>query len=67
MTFDEWLEYGITHGFCSDQFCSTHEGEPTTELEQELWAQGIDPCVYVLRLGTPKDWNEDAKGWYVEN
>jgi hypothetical protein len=58
MTFDEWLRYGIENGFCSDQFCNTHDGAPMHESEERLWDEGYDPCMHVVRLGTPEDWDQ---------
>jgi hypothetical protein len=60
MTFDEWLKYGVDNGFCSEQRCDTHEGIPMTETETELFENGNDPCVHVVRLGTPDRWEQDA-------
>lgn len=48
-TFDEWLQEGITLGFCGPAICSTHDGVPTTADEDEEYETG-DPCIHVLRL-----------------
>ena len=61
MDFQEWLAYGITNGFCSEQVCETHAGVPLSPTEQELWDEGYDPCCHVVRLGTEKDWESDAQ------
>ena len=45
-----WLEYGKSVGWCSEIVCNTHEGTPMTEVEEEEWDQGLDPCVHVLRI-----------------
>lgn len=51
MSFDEWLEFGLRNGFCGPAVCSTHDGIPSTELEDtEWWDEGIDSCVHVIRL-----------------
>ena len=57
MTFEEWLEFGIKNGYCSDQFCDTHDGPPMHESEEKAWEDGGDPCMHMLRLGTIEDWN----------
>ena len=48
-TFDEWLQEGITLGFCGPAVCSTHDGVPTTAQEDAEYETG-DPCIHVLRL-----------------
>ena len=37
-------------GWCSEIVCNTHEGTPMTDIEEEEWDQGLDPCVHVLRI-----------------
>lgn len=58
MTFDEWLKYGVENGFCSEQFCNTHDSSPMHESEEQLWSDGYDPCMHVVRLGTMEDWDQ---------
>ena len=48
-TFDEWLQEGISLGFCGPAVCSTHDGVPTSADEDEEFETG-DPCIHVLRL-----------------
>lgn len=62
MNFDEWLQYGIDNGFCSEQVCETHEGVPLTETEADLMENGTDVCLHVVRLGDEERWEADAKG-----
>jgi hypothetical protein len=50
MDIHEWLQIGIDKGYCSAAVCSTHEGLPMTDVENEDWDQGFDPCVYATRL-----------------
>lgn len=61
MSFDEWIEFGVANGYCSEQFCNTHDGGPSSATEEELWNNGSDPCAHYVRLGTPEDWEIDAK------
>ncbi len=50
MTHQEWLDYGLTHGFCGPMVCGTHDGTPTTELEDDDYDGGGDPCIWVVRM-----------------
>ena len=50
MTFLEWLEVGITSGFCAEPECDTHGGVPLTEEERQEFEDGGDPCITVTRL-----------------
>jgi hypothetical protein len=59
-TYNEWIEYGISNGFCSRVVCEIHDGAPITETEGELFDAGLDPCAFIVRLGTETSWEEDA-------
>ena len=48
-SFDEWLQEGITLGFCGPTICYTHDGLPLTQEEDQQFEEG-DPCVHMLRL-----------------
>ena len=48
-SFDEWLQEGLSLGFCGPAICATHDGLPTTVAEDEEFEEG-DPCIHVLRL-----------------
>lgn len=48
--FDEWLQEGISNGFCGPAVCYPHDGLPLTELEDEQFGEGGDPCIHILRL-----------------
>lgn len=49
--FEIWLSNGIEHGWISDPFCHTHEGDPyMTEEEEQEWEDGGDPCCFVLKV-----------------
>jgi len=63
MNFDEWIQYGIDKGFCSEQYCDVHDGPPFSMSEAIVWDDGGDPCVHVVRLGSVEDWEQDAKAW----
>lgn len=49
MDQSEWIEYGIKNGWCSPPVCSTHDGIPTTALEDEEF-DDTDPCIHIFRL-----------------
>ena len=57
MEFDEWLRFGIEHGYCTEQFCNTHAGYPMHDSEEQAWEEGSDPCAHMVRLGSPEDWD----------
>jgi hypothetical protein len=50
MSLEQWLAYGVEHGFCSEPVCATHNGLPSNEEEDEMWEAGDDPCVPAVRL-----------------
>jgi hypothetical protein len=50
MTFDEWLKFGWEHGWCSPPVCSTHDGVPMSDEEDEAIFDGDDRCIPVMRL-----------------
>jgi hypothetical protein len=70
MDFDEWIQYGINNGFCSEQFCMIHAGVPTSELEDQIQSRDDwdpdDLCVHTIRLGSTKDWDLDAESWIID-
>ena len=70
MDFDEWIQYGINNGFCSEQFCMTHAGVPSTEFEERLMdREDWDPdflCIHTVRLGNEKDWDKDADSFMID-
>ena len=51
MNLNEWLKLGFDLGFCSQTVCSTHDGAPTTSLEDEQFDSNNEPpCIKVVRL-----------------
>jgi hypothetical protein len=66
LTFDEWLEHGLSNGYCTEQFCDTHDGIPVTESEDRLFEEGYDPCIHLVRLGNPGIWKENADNYGTE-
>lgn len=48
-TFDEWLQIGLTNGWCGPAVCAIHDGLPTSAAEDAELDES-DPCVHVIRL-----------------
>ena len=48
----DWVQYGISKGWCTDSLCATHEGtyEYMSDEERAEWDEGGDPCDLVLKL-----------------
>ncbi len=54
--FDEWLQVGLSNGFCGPAICYPHDGLPMTEAEDESYSIGDeDPCIHILRLYENKE------------
>lgn len=49
MSFDEWLAIGMENSWCGPPVCSTHDGIPMNEDEENEFQEG-DPCIAVVRL-----------------
>ena len=58
VTFEEWILYGIEHGYCEDVSCYTHNGFTLTEEENNEFDEGGDPCVPVVRVWVEADQQE---------
>ena len=50
MTYDEWIQYGVSQGWCGVPVCITHDGEPMTAEEEEQFENGEDPCIHMVRM-----------------
>ena len=52
MTFDQWLQHGIASNYCGAPVCITHDGYPTTEIEDnEIDFNGSDAvCIMMSRV-----------------
>jgi len=50
--FDKWLKIGVSNGFCTVPYCSTHDGwaPEDDDLVAFMWESGDDPCSHVVRL-----------------
>jgi hypothetical protein len=49
-SFDEWLQEGLSNGFCGPAVCYPHDGLPMTEEEDTQFFEGEDPCIHIIRL-----------------
>lgn len=59
MEFNEWVAYGVEKRWVSFPVCDTHEGIPGTPEEYVEWAEGLDPCIFVMRI-----WLDEIDGDY---
>ena len=51
LTFDEWVELGVSKKWISPPFCNTHDGDQyMTDEEMQEWEDGGDPCQPVFRI-----------------
>lgn len=77
MELDEWIRYGLGRGWCGPPVCSTHDGTPTSEAEEDEFENGMDPCIHIVRLypdtqtklaiegsHAPSVWRQ--QGWLME-
>ena len=49
LSFDEWMSYGIQHGFSGPPVCYTHDGLPMTE--EESISDDLDTyCIHIVRM-----------------
>ena len=76
MDFEEWARYGYTRGFCSPPVCSTCDGVPTSELEEDEFEEFGERCIHVIRLYASEEekaavelnspaavWRASNRGW----
>jgi hypothetical protein len=61
MTYEEWLALGISSGYCTPEFCWTHEAPYMHETETSLIDLSEDPCIKVVRLGSYDDWELEER------
>jgi hypothetical protein len=49
---EAWISEGIAKGYvCSEVRCATHDGDPLTPAEEQIFEDGIDdPCIPIIRL-----------------
>lgn len=76
MTEEEWFKYGWEKGFCSAPHCYTHDGLFMSPTEEEIFDEGSDPCIHIIRLyddplhgreieenNSPAYWRASNLGW----
>jgi hypothetical protein len=47
-----WLQEGINNNYCTNIVCEIHDGVPLTQEEEDASEEGLDPCVFVVRINT---------------
>lgn len=50
LTFEEWVAVGIRNNYGGPPVCYSHDGLPCTPEEDDLWIQGEEPCISVIRV-----------------
>lgn len=63
--FDEWLRYGILHGWCGPAVCYTHDGVPMSAVEDDHFINGGDPCIHVVRLYEDQETREAVEAFFT--
>lgn len=76
MTFDEWAYYGWKRGWVGPPVCYIHDGIPASDDEYEVWGEGLDPCINIIRVyedqmqrlaveagHSPSLWRASNQGW----
>lgn len=58
ITFEEWLKIGIENEWVIPPVCYSHDGIPTSADEQQQFEIGFDPCVHIMRVCDPDDWQD---------
>jgi hypothetical protein len=67
--FNEWLAYGMSMNWAGPPVCETHDGTPTTIDEDDIFEEGGDPCLHIIRLYDSKEqrlaveFNHSPTGW----
>lgn len=50
MTFQEWIDLGISMGFCSELICVHHDEIPVTEIEEDELEFDSEMCLPLVRI-----------------
>ena len=50
LDFNQWLAIGLHNNWIGPPICYTHDGLPTSQLEDQQYDDGQDPCLHILRL-----------------
>jgi len=54
LSFEEWLQIGVDRGYCTPQYCGTHDAPYLFEDEDAAFSAGADPCIDVVRVYDPE-------------
>jgi hypothetical protein len=52
--FASWMEYGVDKGWVAPGVCMTHDLVPMHPEEAEVFEEGGDPCIPIIRVWTEK-------------
>lgn len=63
--FDEWLQYGMLHGWCGPAVCYAHDGVPMSAAEDDYFINGGDPCIHILRLYEDRETREAVEANFI--
>ena len=50
LSYEQWRAHGQRMNWVGPAICITHDGYPTTELEDIAFEDGEDPCIHMQRL-----------------
>lgn len=50
ISFDEWMSIGIQNKWCGPPVCYTHDGLPLAHVEEDIFNEGDDPCIHIVRM-----------------
>ena len=60
-SFDEWLQEGLSLGFCGPAVCYTCDGLPTSIEEDVVTYEDDTLCLHILRLYEDKEHKESVQ------
>lgn len=73
LSYEQWRAHGLKMGWVGPAVCITHDGYPTTELEDIAFDEGDDPCIHMQRMyvdhaearaveenHSPSQWRKDS-------
>lgn len=48
--FNEWINEGMSRGWCGPPVCHTHDGLPLSDIESVELNEFDDICIHIVRL-----------------
>lgn len=61
MEYREWIELGMTNGWCGPVVCYTHDGMPSSEHEDDAYYEGDDICLHIVRMYENQEHKEQVE------